>query len=122
MDLNDEYCPPESIYYDCGLKKKLNTDVSLFADTNEYLYIILCVYKINVTGKFPFLQFLLNYNSEYKLTLPSMPLFSTFNKFNLISYSKVFLSGILEVTDYEKFIENIRFEGFYEFNKSLYLF
>jgi hypothetical protein len=122
MDSNEDYCPPETIYYEYGAKKFLNSDISLFADTNEYSSIVLCVYRVNTNGKFPFLQFLLNYDSDFKLSLPSIPLFSTFNKFNLISYSKVFLSGILQVIDFEPFIDKIRFDGFYEFNSSLYLF
>lgn len=122
MDSNDDYCPIEPIYYNYRVKNLLMRDVALFADTNEYSSIILCVYKVDTSGKFPFLQFLLTDNGLSKLSLPSLPIFNAFNKSNLISYSNVFLSGLLEVKNFEKFNEQIEFDGFFEFGSNLYLF
>jgi len=122
MDLNEDYCPPEPVYYNYGVKNFLMRDVSLFADTDEYASIILCAYKIDTNGKYPFLQFLLTDNGLSKLSLPSLLIYTSFNKNNLISYSKVFLSGILQVLDFESFNSVIEFDGFYEFGSNLYLF
>lgn len=122
MDLNEEYFPQEPVYYNYGVKKFLIKDINLFADTDEYSSIILCVYKVNTTGKFPFLQFLLSNDIYDRLILPNLPIYNSFNKSNLISYSKVFLSSILQVINFEDFNSNVSFDGFYEFGKNLYLF
>ena len=122
MDLSENYCPPEPVYYNYGLKKYLIKDVSLFSDTDEYASIILCTYKVDTSGKYPFLQFLLTDNGLSKLSLPSLVIYSSFNKNNLISYSKVFLSGMLQVLDFDTFNSLVEFDGFYEFGSNLYLF
>lgn len=121
MDLNETYCPTEPMYYNYKIKNNLIKDVDLFADTDEYSSIILCAYKIDSTGKSPFLQFLLT-NNDGELNLPLLMIFSSFNKSNLISYSKVFLSGILQVLNFELFDKKLEFDGFYEFGSKLYLF
>jgi hypothetical protein len=122
MDINEDYFPNDPIYYNYGVKNFLMKDIALFAETNEYSSIILCVYKVNTNGKFPFLEYLLINNGLGILTLPSIPIFSAFNKSNLISYSKVFLSGILQVNDFKEFDNNLDFDGFYEFGQNLHLF
>ena len=123
MDLNEYYCPAELVYYNYGIKNFLMQDVSLFADTDKYTSINLCAYKIDTSsGKYPFLQFLLTDNGLSKLSLPSLLMYNSLNKSNLISYSNVFLSGILEVLDFDSFNSVIEFDGFYEFGSNLYLF
>lgn len=124
MDSNENYEPSEPVYYNYGIKSCLIKDISFFADTNEYASIILCVYKVNTSGKHPFLEYLLtNTNDGFdKLTFPKVPIFTAFNKTNLISYSKVFLSSILKVGNFNGFDENIEFDGFYEYEKNLHLF
>jgi hypothetical protein len=123
MVLTEEYYPPESIYYDYNIKKSLLKNVELLSDCNEYKSIILCVYKINKNGKFPFLEYLLNYfHDNNTLSLLTLPVFTSFNKSNLISYSKVYLSAMINVINFEEFSENIEFDGFHEFESNLYLF
>lgn len=123
MDLSEDYCPPEPLYYNYGIKQFLLRDESLFADTDNYSSIFLCAYKVDRTGKYPFLQFLLTDNGLSKLSLPSLLIYKSFNNNNnLVSYSKVFLSGILNVLDFDLFNSNIEFDGFYDFDSNLYLF
>lgn len=112
----------EKTYYNYIAKNFLVKDPSLFIDTNEYRNIMLCLYSINSEGKYPFLQYLLAKNNLDVLSLPTLPIYNSFNKENLVSYSKVFLSGILLVDNFELFNNEIEFNGFYEFDKNLYLF
>jgi hypothetical protein len=113
---------PNNVYYNYPIKNILIKDLSSFHDTNEYAQIILCVYKINTIGKFPFIQYLLSNNGYNTLELPMLPIYSSFNKNNLVVYSKVFLSGLLQVLDFEDFSGKIEFDGCYEYINNLYLF
>jgi hypothetical protein len=123
MDLNDKYLPIEPLYYSYPMKEHLIQDINmLFADTSEYASIILFVYRINTSGKFPFLEFLLINNFHNELSLPTLPIFSSFSKNNLLSYSKVYLSSLINASNFEEFNNSLEFNGFYEFNSSLYLF
>ena len=89
---------------------------------NECSQIILCVYTINTNGKYPFIQYLLSNNGFDIMSLPVVPVFSGFNNDTLVSYSKVFLSGILQVDNFVEFNKKVEFNGYYEFEKSMYLF
>jgi hypothetical protein len=40
----------------------------------------------------------------------------------LVSYSKVFLSGLLNVDVFEEFNNNLSFDGYYEYKENLYMF
>lgn len=114
--------PQKQMYYNYAIKNFLIKDHDLMANTNEYSQIILCVYKINKSGKYPFIQYILSDNGFNMLSLPTLPIFSAFNKENLVSYSKVFLSGILQIEQFEEFNIKIEFDGFYEYDQNLYLF
>lgn len=114
--------PQKQMYYNYAIKNFLIKDHDLMANTNEYSQIILCVYKINKNGKYPFIQYILSDNGFNMLSLPTLPIFSAFNKENLVSYSKVFLSGILQIEQFEEFNIKIEFDGFYEYDQNLYLF
>jgi hypothetical protein len=121
---NDNYCPEEPLYYNYDIKQKLNQNVEpLFVDTDEYSSIIIIAYRVNTNGKFPFLEYMLINNSfDNKLELPTLSLFNSLNKHNLLSYSKVYLSNFISVTNFENFNETVNFSGFYELNSRLYLF
>jgi len=112
----------DSVYYNYPIKQILVKDSNTLSDTHEYVNIILCVYKINSSGKLPFLQFLLSSNGYDSLTLPILPVYSSINTNSLISYAKVFLSGILQVENFEEFISKIDFDGFYEYENNIHLF
>jgi hypothetical protein len=108
--------------YNYMITNFLNKELELLPDINEESQILLCVYKINNDGKFPFIQFLLSNNGFGEMALPNLPIFSDFNSNTLIRYSKVFLSGMLRVLDFENFNEKICFDGYYEFEETIYLF
>ena len=122
MENNEEYNPEKPMYYNYAIKNFLIKDYNLFHDTNKYSKIILCVYTINRSGKYPFVQYLLSNDGCDNLRLPVLSIFSALNKDVLISYSKVFLSGILQIEVFEEFNKCVEFDGYYEFEKNLYLF
>jgi hypothetical protein len=111
-----------SIYYNYMANQLLVKDSSIISDVDQYSHINLCVYSINTSGKYPFIQYLLTNDGFNNLNLPVLPAYSTFNKDTLQSYSKVFLSGILKTDNFETFNSQIDFNGFYEFKNTLYLF
>jgi len=110
------------VYYNYPIKNILVKDFDSIADTDKYSKINLCVYKINTSGKYPFLQYILLNNGFNSFTLPVLPIYSSFNKNNIITYSNVFLSSILQVVDFEDFSSKIQFDGVYEYSNNLYLF
>lgn len=109
-------------YYNYPVKNILAKDIDSISNTNHYSQIILCVYRINTSGKYPFLEFVLSNNGYSSLVLPILPIYSSFNNNNLISYSIVFLSTILNVVNFEDFSSKLEFDGFYEYSNNLYLF
>lgn len=111
-----------SPFYNFGIKNFLTKDSSMFYDIGSYSKICLCIYKINTSGKFPFLEFLLLNNGYGLLNFPNIPFSNSIDKDNLFSYSKVFLSGILNINIFEDFNNNLSFDGFYEHNENLYMF
>jgi hypothetical protein len=122
MNNYKEYGSQKPINYNYIVKNFLTKELDMIYNINEYSQIILCVYKINNDGKFPFIQFLLSNNGFDLMTLPILPLFYEFNKETIFNYSKVFLSGILEVTNFEEFNKRLIFDGYYEFEENIYLF
>jgi len=115
MDKYNEEC---QIYYNYKFKNILNDLNTL--NTYDYKNFYICVYKVNTSGKYPFLQYLFLNNGFY-LTIPKLPIYETFENNNLLSYSKVYLSGLLDV-DFNKVNEFIKFNGCNINNLDLYLF
>lgn len=111
-----------SPFYNFGIKNFLTKDSSMFYDIASYSKICLCIYKVNTNGKSPFLEFLLLNNGYGLLNLPNIPFSNSIDKDNLVSYSKVFLSGILNITIFEDLNNNLSFDGFYEYKENLYMF
>lgn len=111
-----------SSFYNFGIKNFLTKDINMFYDIGSYSKICLCIYKVNTNGKFPFLEFLLLNNGYGLLNLPNIPFSNSIDKDNLVSYSKVFLSGILNITIFEDLNNNLGFDGFYEYKENLYMF
>ncbi len=109
-------------YYNYGIKHILTKNLESIQNVNSYGNVNLIVYKVNIEGKMPFLEFLLTNNGYNLLTLPKLTAHSLFNNENIITYSQVYLSGILQSKTFNDFSKNVIFDGFYEFNKDLYLF
>ncbi len=112
----------ESKYYNYCVKNILSKDIETINETDNYENIVLCVYSINTSGRTPFLQYLLINNGCNLLTMPKLSVYSLLNKENIIPYSKVYLSGILQSNEFEEFSEKILFDGYHEYNKNMYLF
>lgn len=119
---NDEYIPEKPKYYNYSIKHFLIKDLSQNFESISYEQIILCIYRINISGKNPFIQYLLSNNGFDKMCLPVLPNFATLNYEKLIDYSKVFLSSILQVKNFEEFNKKIVFDGYFGYNNNLYLF
>jgi hypothetical protein len=109
------------MYYNYAVKQFLVRDIFEYRDINRYANVYLSIYKINTSGKYPFLQFLLTNNGLNLLSLPKLPVFN-FSTEKLISYSKIYISGIFEIQNFQNLIENIEFDGFYEYENNLYMF
>jgi hypothetical protein len=118
MENTENMLSESQINYNYPMKNLLKKEL----DTNDYSEIILCVYTVNLTGRYPFIQYLLSTNIFNNLSLPVLPTFTSFNKSNLTSYAKVFLSGMLQIDNFEEFNKEIQFDGFYDYNQKLYLF
>jgi hypothetical protein len=109
------------MYYNYAFKQLLIKDIFEYRDINKYLNIYLSIYKINILGKSPFLQFLLSNNGLDLLSLPKLKIFN-FSIEKFISYSKLYISGILEIQNFQNLMDNIEFDGFYEYEENLYMF
>jgi hypothetical protein len=121
MDESEAYIPEKPLYYNFNFRNFLKKESNQIPDLNEYIGFYLCIYKINVSGKYPFLQYLLLNNGFNLLTLPMLFTYNSFGKNEILPYSKSFLSGLLGV-EYEKIDKLIKFDGFYDFDSNLYLF
>jgi hypothetical protein len=112
----------EHKYYNYMAKHFLLKNIDHIKPLENYISINLCIYSINTDGNFPFLQYVLSNNGYNILLLPKLPVYKLFDKENLISYSKVYLSGLLKFNNFEEINNNTNFDGFYEYNDDLYLF
>ena len=110
------------IYYNYPVKNNLLTDLDKINHLEKNGHIYLCLYKVNSNGLYPFLNYLLLLNENKIFTFPKLPNYSSLTKENMITYSKVYLSGILQENNFEEFSKNILFDGFQEYNDSIYLF
>lgn len=122
MENSEKHIPDKPMYYNYAIKHFLVKDSALFFDPKLYEKIIICVYSISTNGKYPFIQYLLSKNGFENLCLPILPVFTAFGKDKLIDYSKVYLSGILQVENFEEFNKKIEYNGYYEFEQNIYLF
>jgi hypothetical protein len=118
---NDEYKSVHPKYYNYSGKSLLTLDYK--NELVEYNAINIFAYTIYNEKKYPFQQFLLTKSvNNTELAFPKIQLFNNFNKNELIDYTKVCLFGFLMLENYELFNDLINFDGFYEYNNSLYLF
>ena len=118
---NDEYNPVPQTYYNYKGSSLLKLDYK--NELFEYSNINIFGYTINNEKKYPFQQILLTRSANNsELIFPKIPLFTNFNKNELIDYTKVCLFGVLSFDNYESFDDLIKFDGFYENNNNLYLF
>jgi len=119
---NEKYEPVVPNYYNYKARDNLKLDMPLL-NIKNYENIYICSYTVNNDGKYPFLRFLLtNTFISETLVLPKLPVFRSFTSLELINYSKVYLFGLLLLNNFAEFEEVVEFNGFYEYNRCLYLF
>jgi hypothetical protein len=117
----EDYNPVEPVYYNYKAKEKL----ILYFDENisNFNHVYICPYQVNTTSRIPFLSFLFEKSKlTNNLKFPEAPIFKHFESSELINYSKTFLFGLCNLSNFENFIESIIFNGFYIFENNLYLF
>jgi hypothetical protein len=116
-----EYIPIKQKYYNYKAKEDLKLYFDKDVTTFNNVYI--SAYNVNSSSQNPFLNFLLTKkNAREDLQFPEVPIFKNFETTELINYSKIFLFGLLKLTELENFINLLIFNGFYIFENNLYLF
>ena len=119
---NKDFNTKKTSYYNYDVKHILTRNVNDIKHVEDYKNVNLCVNIVNNEGKYPFLQYLLSDTGYNELSIPKLPKYRLFNNESLVPYSKVFLSGLLQITNFDEFKNGIVFDGFYEYEYDLYLF
>jgi len=122
MENSEKHIPDKPMYYNYAIKHFLVKDSALFFDPKLYEKVIICVYSISTNGKYPFIQYLLSNNGFENMCLPRLNIFKALGKDQLINYTKVYLSGMIGVENFEEFNKKIEYNGYYEFEQNIYLF
>lgn len=91
-------------------------------DLSNYTNIFLGIYSVNTYCKIPFVQYLLINNGSDILSMPILTSYSKLKKNDVVSYSKVYLSGLLNDDNYDNINNSIKVKGFYEYRGNLYIF
>ena len=109
-----------SMYYNFAFIKTLVKKMELDGVSS----IRLCVYTINTSGKYPFLQYLLDTNNmNYNLlSLPDLNFHSSFDDKTKFSYVKTYLYTLLQSENYEEFDKQIIFDGFHNHENKIHLY
>jgi hypothetical protein len=119
----DTYEPVEPNFYKYKPRNILINNIEDLLAENTYEKLYLCPYQVNNTGKNPFLNILLNKNYVKKeLTFLNITIYKDFDTNQLLSYIKLFLFEMLSLIDFDKFADNIVFDGFWIHENELYLF
>jgi hypothetical protein len=118
---NYEYNQELPIYYTYKGKSHLKLDIN--NTLTSYDNVNIFAYNVNTSGKTPFKQVLLEKSEiNSNLMFPSIIIFKNSETYELIEYTKICLFDYLMLKNYEIFNKLINFDGFYEYNNSLYLF
>ena len=125
MDSEEEkYEPVEPNFYNYTAKECLINDIDNYLETNTFNQIKIVAYEVNNDGIYPFLQFLLLQDTfSSTLTLPFIPInYNSSSSEQIINMAKVLFIGLNLTDNYESFVKNIVFDGFYEYNGEMFLF
>jgi hypothetical protein len=118
---NEEYNPVDPIFYKYKGVDFLTSELD--NDKMSYDNIYICSYDVNVEGKYPFLRFLLSKPSfNASVSFPQLYLLQNLTSIELIEYAKIYLCGLLMLTDFESFNKATEFKGYFEFNNDLFIF
>ena len=109
---NDDYSPESPNYY--NYKAKRNLQLELPEDLNAYENIYICAYDVNNAAKYPFQRFLLvNDIFSDTLVFPQVKIFKGISSQEMINFAKVNLFTILLEDNFEKFDENLEYNGYF---------
>jgi len=118
---NDDYSPESPNYY--NYKAKRNLQLEFTEDLNVYENIYICAYDVNNAAKYPFQRFLLvNDIFNDTLVFPQVKIFKGISSQDMVNFAKVNLFTVLLQDNFEKFDENLEFNGYFPNNDNdLYL-
>ena len=120
---NEDYNPRLPNYY--NYKAKRNLQLELPDDLNTYENVYICAYQVNNEGKYPFQRFLLiNDFFNNSLVFPTIQNSKGLTcNLDIINFAKVNLFTLLLKDNFEKFDENLEFNGYFATNNDndLYL-
>lgn len=121
---NENYEPVNSNYYNYISKTKLIKNIDYYLNETAINKIEICAYEINNQGVYPFLQFLLINENEYRLRFPYILLnpYTSNNTEEIINLVKKMIFNLTVSDNYDSFSQNIEIDGFYSYNKSIFLF
>lgn len=105
--------------YIYSIKRMLNNHCE---DLHKYRSISCICYSVNTESIYPFLRFLLSNSQSEDLKFPFIQLSSSITNDNVVNHVKVYLSGLLHISNYEAFSESLLFDGFFISNNVLYVF
>jgi hypothetical protein len=118
---NEDYNPQSPNYY--NYKAKRNLKLELFEDLNTYENVYMCAYDVNNEAKYPFQRFLLTNNIfNETLVFPQVKFLKGLSSIDIVNFAKVNLFGLLLQDNFEKFDENLEFNGYFINDNDLYLF
>ena len=107
---SEDYNPETPNYY--NYKAKINLKLSIPEDLNTYESIYICAYHVNNEAKYPFQRFLLT-NDIFSDTLVFPRILNSNGNVDIINFAKVNLFGLLLQDNFEKFDENLEFNGYF---------
>lgn len=117
----ETYNPTDPIFYNYKGLHLLDKNMS-----SNYTKVYVVAYMINTDGKHPFLEFLLEKNTDLEsnvehLNFLEIDNFLSFDKNELVDFSKLYLHE-LTMTNYDEDNQTIEFKGFFHSTTDLYLF
>jgi hypothetical protein len=123
MDENDIYLPIEPLFYSYkALDELYNNPIDYMnINMNAIQNVNICPYQVNMTGKFPFLQFLL-LNIFEELSFITVPKMDIKKDDIFLEYSRSYLQNLLKYKDDSIHDESIEYKGFFIKNNELFLF
>jgi hypothetical protein len=119
---NDEYNPVKQKFYNYKGKEHLEKSLENI-NLDNFDNINICPYEVKNDGKYPFLNFLFFKNIYNYLSFLKINISNDNNNFESITnLIKLTLFQSLLIDNYDRFIENIEIDGYYEYNCELFLF
>jgi len=124
METSNDNNKVESNYYNYKALETLHMNIDEYLSKNIISKIEICGFEIDNSGREPFIKYLMAKDLLFDImyfpleTLDFKDLLSE----SLIIYTKIKLYGLLNLTDYNDYDNNIKFKGFYILNDTVKIF